>query len=147
MDRFIYFCRQCYINNEENQLSGCVNIFHAKGYIARKQRDTFDDVRAVIRVKDSMMGDSQMVALHYCYNDIAMKSMVTAQKLHFMNKHVRSHFREHYSIYHNDICFKLETFGKFIIQYYFFVSFVLSDRISILSLSDRISILLTALSD
>jgi len=109
--RAFWYIWQCYINNEENQLSGCVNIFHAKGYIARKQRDTFDDVRAVIRVKDSMMGDSQMVALHYCYNDIAMKSMVTAQKLHFMNKHVRSHFREHYSIYHNDICFKLETFG------------------------------------
>merc|ERR1712072_1210471 len=36
---------------------------------------------------------------------------MTAHKIHFMSKQQRSHFREHYYETHDNLCFKLETFG------------------------------------
>ena len=129
--RAFWYIWQCMITNTENQVSGCVNIVHARTYLLNCQqteiktrgsdeeqlgsRDSLADIRKVVRIKDSMMGDSQMVALHYCYTDSQQNSMVTAQKIHFMNRHQRSHFREHYSTNHNEICFQLETFGTFIV--------------------------------
>jgi len=125
--RAFWYIWHCMITNTENQVSGCVNIVHARTYLLNCQqtgietrgsdaqqlgdRDSFADIRKVVRIKDSMMGDAQMVALHYCYTDSKQNSMVTAQKIHFMNRHQRSHFREHYSTNHQEICFQLETFG------------------------------------
>jgi len=125
--RAFWYIWHCMITNTENQVSGCVNIVHARTYLLNCQqtgietrgsdaqqlgdRDSFADIRKVVRIKDSMMGDAQMVALHYCYTDSKQNSMVTAQKIHFMNRHQRSHFREHYSTNHDEICFQLETFG------------------------------------
>lgn len=96
--------------DEENQLSGCVTIIHAKGYIPTNERLTFEENQKFINVWDAIIGDT-VVATHYCYNDMSMKPFVTAHKVHFLSRYQRSRFREHYSKDHNDICFRLETYG------------------------------------
>ena len=78
-----------------------------------KKRDTYEQVKKLTLVRESM--PSKLVALHFCYQDVAMNAMIVAHKVHFLTRNLRSRVRDHFSTDHNEICFQLETYGAFLL--------------------------------
>ena len=93
----------------ENQVTGICMVVYFRGFT--KKRDTFEQVKKLILVRESM--PTKLVALHFCYQDVAMNAMIVAHKVHFLTRNLRSRVRDHFSTDHNEICFQLETYGTF----------------------------------
>jgi len=91
----------------ENQLTGICMVVYFRGFT--KKRDTYEQVKKLTLVRESM--PSKLVALHFCYQDVAMNAMIVAHKVHFLTRNLRSRVRDHFSTDHNEICFQLETYG------------------------------------
>jgi hypothetical protein len=91
----------------DNQLTGICIVVYFRGFTT--VRDTFEQAQKLTVVRDAI--PNKVVALHYCYQDESMIALITAQKVHFLTRNLRSRLRDHYSTDHNEICFQLETYG------------------------------------
>ena len=92
----------------ENQKVGIVTIFHPDPL--SHGTDSYDIIsKNLLVMKESFPVNTK--ALHYCYTNKLMQPLVTAQRVHFLSKNQRCHFREHLSKNHDEICFRLETYG------------------------------------
>jgi hypothetical protein len=91
----------------DNQLLGVCIVVYFRGFTT--VRDTFEQAQKLTVVRDAI--PNKVVALHYCYQDESMIALITAQKVHFLTRNLRSRLRDHYSTDHNEICFQLETYG------------------------------------
>jgi hypothetical protein len=90
--------------DEENQKSGVVMVYHVDHVT-----DSYEMIKKAMQVRDAL--PMTVKAFHYCYNNKKMTPVVTAQRVHFMTKDHRNHFREHFSTDHDEVCFRLETYG------------------------------------
>jgi len=101
------------VENSIDNIGICI-IVYFRGWLDDNdndtvKRDTFEQAQKCTLVREAI--PNRLVALHYCYQDESMKALMTAQKVHFLTRNLRSRFRDHFSIDHNEICFQLETYG------------------------------------
>lgn len=109
---FWYVLMQVASDPETHRAGGCVQVYHPEGFLPTNKRDPFSDVQKSMSVLAAGLGlMTTICAVHYCYNDHAMEPLMTSHKIHCLSKQQRCHFREHYYERHDDLCFKLETFG------------------------------------
>jgi hypothetical protein len=91
----------------ENQMTGICIVIYFRGFTDK--HDTYEQAQKIASLREGM--PCKLVALHYCYQDESLKALITAQKVHFLTRNLRSRLRDHYSTDHNEICFQLETYG------------------------------------
>lgn len=91
-----------------NRKFGTVWINHLRGFV--EQRESFETIKKLMVTTVSF--PLVCKAFHWCYNDESMKALVAAKMVHFLHKYGRGRFLDHCIPDHDELCFRLETFGK-----------------------------------
>ncbi|OEU10934.1 hypothetical protein FRACYDRAFT_246809 [Fragilariopsis cylindrus CCMP1102] len=90
-----------------NRKFGTVWINHLRGFV--EQRESFETIKKLMVTTVSF--PLVCKAFHWCYNDESMKALVAAKMVHFLHKYGRGRFLDHCIPDHDELCFRLETFG------------------------------------
>jgi len=109
-----YFYQSTILDKDlETVRSGMVFINHYGGSVTSikdKRCNTLEKMKFQLQANDAFFGPP-LKAIHLCYSNLCLKPAITAIIVHWCSKNERVRTREHYSMDHDELCFKLETFG------------------------------------